>query len=231
MRHPTPAPPAEIGERDGLAYALFLPEGEPAGSVVVLHGADSSKENHFDFARAARSAGLAALAFDQRGHGDSGGELDGRMVEDVAAMAGLLPPGPVAVRGSSMGGYVALLAASRVEAAAVVAICPAGHEHLLRGLRHGRFGFRARRPDLEIFLERHTLEHALEKLDTALLILHAEGDERIPVGHSIGLHQAARLPVNRLITVPGGHHGSVQHDSELQGVALRFIEKAFAATT
>ena len=44
-------PPAELGTRDGLAYALFLPEGEAAGGVVVLHGAGSCKENHFDFAR------------------------------------------------------------------------------------------------------------------------------------------------------------------------------------
>ena len=28
MKHPTPDPP-ELGERDGLSYALFLPEAEP----------------------------------------------------------------------------------------------------------------------------------------------------------------------------------------------------------
>ena len=39
---------------DGLAYALFLPEGEPDVGVVVLHGAGSSKESHFDFARGCR---------------------------------------------------------------------------------------------------------------------------------------------------------------------------------
>src|SRR5207342_1277325 len=128
MRHPTPDPPAEAGMRDGLAYTLWLPDEDPAGGVVILHGAGSCKENHQDFARAARSAGLAAVVFDQRGHGASGGALDHRALGDVATMASLLPPGPVALRGSSMGGWMALCAAAGVDAAAVIAICPAPSE-------------------------------------------------------------------------------------------------------
>src|SRR4051812_40080533 len=125
-------PPAEQGVRDGLAYALFLPDGEPSGGVVVLHGAGSQKENHFDFARGCRAAGLAAVAFDQRGHGASGGALDGRAIDDVATIASLLPGGPVALRGSSMGGWLSLAAAGAVGAAAGVAGCPAGGGQLVR---------------------------------------------------------------------------------------------------
>jgi hypothetical protein len=33
-------------------------------------------------------------------------------------------------------------------------------------------------------------------------------------------------PASRLITIPGGHHRSIQHDEELQAVSLRFIEQA-----
>jgi hypothetical protein len=32
--------------------------------------------------------------------------------------------------------------------------------------------------------------------------------------------------MSRLITVPGGHHRSVQHDDELQAVSLKFIQRA-----
>jgi hypothetical protein len=32
--------------------------------------------------------------------------------------------------------------------------------------------------------------------------------------------------MSRLITLPGGHHRSVQHDRELQAVSLRFVERA-----
>ena len=221
-----PDPPAELGERGGLAYALFRPEGEPRGGVVILHGAGSCKESHFDFARAARAAGLVAVAFDQRGHGESGGALDGRMLEDVATMAELVPR-PLALRGSSMGGYVALLAADRLDADAVVAICPAGAELLLRGLRARSFEFRFDERSLEGFLLEHDLLTAVEDLRTPMLLLHAEGDEQVPVEDSVALHRAARMERKRLIALPGGHHRSIQHDAELQGESLRFVEKAF----
>src|SRR4051794_13766676 len=153
MRHPTPAPPEALDTVDGLAYALFLPEGEPRGSVVVVHGAGSRKENHFDFCRAARAAGFAALTYDQRGHGDSSGPLDERVLDDVETVRGVLPDGPLALRGSSMGGYVSLLAARPLGASAVIAICPAGAEHLIRGLRSGDWEWHADVPSLERFLE------------------------------------------------------------------------------
>ena len=54
-------------------------------------------------------------------------------------------------------------------------------------------------------------------LDVPLLLLHAEGDEVVPVELSRALHAAA--PASKLVVVPGGHHRSIQHDAELQGVA------------
>ena len=96
----TVAPPEELGTRDGPAYALFLPEGAPLGSVLILHGAGSAKESHYDFARACRAHGLAALAFDMRGHGESEGALGRGVLDDLATMAALLPDGaPLALRG------------------------------------------------------------------------------------------------------------------------------------
>jgi putative redox protein len=230
--HPTPDPPARTGRHRGLAYALFEPaqaQPEARGGLVIVHGAGSCKESHFDFARAARAAGLAAVAFDQRGHGESEGALDHRVLDDVGAMAELVPSGPLALRGSSMGGYVALLAAGRLDAAAVVAICPAGSEHLLRGLRAGRLEFEADARALEGFFMEHDLMLAIAELRTPMLLMHAEGDEQIPVDHSAALYRAARMPRKRLIALPGGHHRSIQHDPELQGEALRFIAQAFEA--
>src|SRR3954454_10130311 len=89
MLHRAPDPPS-LGTRDGLAYALFLPADAPAAGVLVIHGAGSSKENHFDFARAARGAGLAALCYDQRGHGSSPGPFGPRAVDDALVMCALL---------------------------------------------------------------------------------------------------------------------------------------------
>jgi pimeloyl-ACP methyl ester carboxylesterase len=217
-------PPEELGTRDGLAFALFVPDREPLGGVVVLHGAGSCKESHFDFARACRAAGMAAVAFDQRGHGASAGALGAGSAADVAAMAELLPTGPIALRGSSMGGYLALVAAGPAGAAAVVAICPASAAQLARGLRDGRFDFRADEPALDAFLAAHDATAAAAGLGERLLLLHAEGDEQVPVAHSRELHAAA--PGSRLVVVPGGHHRSVQHDGELQALAVAFLRRA-----
>jgi pimeloyl-ACP methyl ester carboxylesterase len=226
--HPEPAP--DLGSRDGLAYALFRPEGSPAGGVVILHGADSAKENHFDFARACRAAGLAAVAFDQRGHGASDGALDGRAVDDVAAIASLLGGGPVALRGSSMGGWLSLAAAgaaAAVDAAAVVAICPASGDELRRGLRERRFAFAVDAASLEPLLARVDLGAAAAALGPRLLLQHAEGDETVPVADSRALHAVA--PGSELVVSPGGTHRSVQHDPEQQALAVRFIAMRCAA--
>lgn len=134
----------------------------------------------------------------------------------------------VALRGSSMGGYVALQAAARDGADAVVAVCPAGAQHLLLGLRRDEFGFDADTPALERFLGDHNLVEAVGRLECALLLMHAEGDEHIPVEHSGELHAAARMRRKRLLTIPGGDHRSVQHDAELQADSLRFVLEAFA---
>ena len=205
----------------GLAYALVPATAPARGGVVILHGAGSCKENHLDFAHLCAAAGLDAIAFDQRGHGASEGALGAGALEDVATIAGLLGPGPLALRGSSMGGFVALAAAQRVDARAVVAICPASAAQLAAGVRAGRSGFRADIPALEKLLAAVDLEAAASALGPGLLLLHAEADNRVPVEHSAALH--AQAVGSRFIRVPGGDHGSVQHDAELQNEALLFL--------
>jgi alpha-beta hydrolase superfamily lysophospholipase len=228
-RLPTPAGPAEIGRHEGLAYTLWLPDREPEGALLMVHGAGSQKENQHDIARAARAVGLAAICFDQRGHGESDGALGRNAVEDVATMASLLPR-PLALRGTSLGGCLALVASETVEPEAVVAICPATPAGLLYGLRHGMFSFRAD-PSVEPFLESLDLGAIVARSRIPLLLMHAEGDERVPVAHSRELHARAAAPMKKLITPPGGHHQSIQHDEELTGESLRFVRKAFAAAT
>jgi uncharacterized protein len=231
MRTVTPVLPSEIDTHGGLAYSLWLPDA-PLGGVVILHGAGSCKENHHDFARAAVAAGFAALAFDQRGHGDSAGPMGDGALDDVAAMTALLrdrigdPAAPVALRGSSMGGYLAILAAAPSGARAVVAICPASAEGLRRGLESGAFAFDADVASLERLLSDHDLHDAVRSLTSPVLLLHADGDEQVPVEHSRELARELTATESRLITVPGGHHRSVQHDPELCAISLRWLARA-----
>lgn len=217
-------PPA-LGRVDGLSYALFEPAGPPRGAVVIGHGADSAKESHYDFARLLRSSGVTAVAFDARGHGASDGPLDERVVEDVATMAAVLPDDvPLGLRGTSMGGWLVLAAAARVGAAAVVAICPPPSDRLADRLRDDAFGFASTGAAADV-VAAVDLPSAAAALGERLFLLHAAGDDVVPVEHSRALHAAA--PGSRFVEMPGGHHRSIQHDPELQAVTARWLVDAF----
>jgi fermentation-respiration switch protein FrsA (DUF1100 family) len=232
MGRPTPTGATRSGAHDGLAYDLWLPETPPPWpGVVVLHGAGSRKENHADFARTAVARGWAALGFDARGHGESMGALSGTATADVIQMVQLLgavdgvDAQRIVLRGSSMGGYLALHAATSPAVAGAIAICPAGEAQLLRGLRRGELAMRAERDGLEDWLSSHDVRAAVEQMaGKPLLIMHARGDDSIPYTQSEELFARAREP-RKLVIVPGGSHRSVQHDAELQGVSLRWVER------
>jgi fermentation-respiration switch protein FrsA (DUF1100 family) len=135
----------------------------------------------------------------------------------------------VGLRGSSLGGFQAIHAAARdPRLAAVVTICPASEERLLRGLRSGSLSdFRVEREVTETWLESLDIYAAVSRLgrQTSLLLLHARGDEQIPYTVSEELYAAAHEP-KRLLLLPGGHHRSLQHDAELQAVSCKFVERA-----
>jgi alpha-beta hydrolase superfamily lysophospholipase len=57
-----------------LAGILFLPSGdERAPAIIVCHGAGEYKENYFEMCDRLCEKGVAALAIDMHGHGESGG--------------------------------------------------------------------------------------------------------------------------------------------------------------
>lgn len=231
MKHDPPAPPV-ISDHNGISYALFVPDGVPKGGMVVLHGAGSAKESHFDFARTCRARGVAALCFDARGHGRSTGEFGPSAVGDVLAMRDVLAEhvSAIGLRGSSLGGFLAIqAAAAEPSIAAVVAICPAPPELLARMLdTEAKQEFRVDRESTVAWLR--TLDPVAGAAalgpGTALLLLHAEGDERVPFAASQELYDAAAEP-KRLVIFPGGHHRSLQHDVEVQNMSARFAERAF----
>src|SRR6266511_2116512 len=236
MRLPSPRTASERGVHQGRPYELWLPTDDntaPWPAIVILHGAGSRKENHSDFARAASGYGWAALAFDQRGHGASEDEMAPAAIADVTRMARLLDgidgvdASRLCVRGSSMGGFLAIHAAATSDTiAGAIAICPSGEADLLRGVRRGELEMRVDERALEAWLGEHDLRDAVALMaDKPLLLIHARGDESIPYTWSEELYEHAAEP-RKLIVMPGGHHRSVQHDAELHGVALRWLERA-----
>jgi uncharacterized protein len=204
--------------------------------MIVLHGAGSAKENHADFARLCAASGWVALTYDQRGHGESADVMGPQAVEDVGRMAAMLAARGdvrvrrICVRGSSMGGFLAIHAAATSNAlAGVIAVCPATEEGLRRGLRDGDLEMRADVDALDAWLAEHDVAEAASLLaGRPLLLLHARGDERVPYMSSEAIFARAGEP-KRLLLLPGGHHRSIQHDAELQAVSLRWLERALDA--
>ena len=245
LEYGTPRQPDERGVLDGIAWSLFLPDGEgPWPAVIVLHGAGSRKENHADYARAAVAHGLAALTFDNRGHGETEGPLGDRVVDDLRALAAWLAQRPeidgtrIAVRGSSMGGLLAIhAAAASDDVAAAVAICPAAEWMLAEDVQRvidGRpLPAYSALPEMDIdapalaaWLESNDVEAAVEHMGAKpLLLIHARGDEVVPYTQSQKLYERAEEP-KRLLLLDGGHHRSAQHDPELQGESLRWLVRS-----
>lgn len=200
------------------ALAWSAPPGTPG--VVIVPGLSSRKENHVDFGRALAEAGIAALALDLRGHGDSGGSLDAGAIDDVLAGLGELAARGhtrLGVRGSSMGGLLALHAADRDRRVrAVVAICPARPDGLAR-LVDDPWPFE------------FDPEGVVQTADgVARGYWHAMGDERVPWSSTFALAGLTADPV-RLRIAPRGDHGSLQHDPAVIDATVAFLAEHLAA--
>jgi pimeloyl-ACP methyl ester carboxylesterase len=222
---PTPAPERLAIASDGLELAglLFRPAGPPRGALLVCHGAGSRKENHGIMGEQAAAAGLAALTFDFRGHGESEGSLDPEGWHDaVAAGQALLAASGapwLAARGASMGGCFLLLAAHADPELfrSLVLLCPADGPSLLAGLDDLEKVERGRDPDraydgrfdalaLRPYLRRLDLVAAARGLPRVLLA-HARDDDAVPFSHSERLAAVLAAPTRFIALGEGGHHG------------------------
>ena len=101
---------------DGVRLAYRRQAG--SGPMVVFLGgfaADMAGTKASFLAQWCAARGRGFLRFDYSGHGASEGRFDegtiGRWAEDARAVIGGLTEGPVVLVGSSMGGWIALLAA------------------------------------------------------------------------------------------------------------------------
>jgi len=122
---------------------LFLPAGASrhhrVPGAVLCHGYGNDQASFEASARTMSEEGIAILTFDFRGHGSSGGTLDGRMVEDVLDAWDYLHSRPEVDRkrmgliGHSMGAISAVMAAGKVKKArALVALaCPGEIKHVV----------------------------------------------------------------------------------------------------
>lgn len=110
-----------------LRAALFRPDGQSRGSIVVSPGRTEPIEKYFEVVRRLTTDGFTVLVHDWRGHGvsfrlsDRGGDARGwrDFVADYAALLAAFEarlPKPWIALGHSMGGCLTLLALAQGEA-------------------------------------------------------------------------------------------------------------------
>jgi dienelactone hydrolase len=214
---PLPAPePVDVPGPGPRLDAWLWPAPPAAPGVLVVHGWSSRKENHADVAEACAAAGMAAMTIDLRGHGTSDGAPDAGLLDDVlAGLDALAARGHarLGLRGSSMGGFLALHAAARhPRVRAVVAICPARPAGLARIMGAD-------------WPQALPLEPAVARDDgIARAFWHATGDDRVPWGSTLAL--AGRAPHPTLLRIVlGGGHRTLQHDGRVLAGSVAFLAR------
>jgi len=145
-----PSPPLSAAQRvtirteDGLMLSgtWYEPSTRPAPAVVLIHMFQRSRRDWDAAASQLAAAGIGALTFDLRGHGESVGAAGqdlAAMVQDVKAARRFLVTrsdvvqGRVGIAGASLGANLAVLAAADDQAVVSLALLSPSLDY--RGLR------------------------------------------------------------------------------------------------
>lgn len=126
-----------------ISAQFYEASARPSPGVVLVHMLSRSKADWDEIAQQLADAGIAALAIDLRGHGDSTGSSGSlpEMTQDVRAAAQWLSarpsvrPDAIGIAGASLGANLALLAAAAEPLVRVVAAVSPSLDY--RGVRVG----------------------------------------------------------------------------------------------
>ena len=195
----------------------------------------------------AQENGRACVRFDYSGHGESGGDfLDGtigRWLEEALAVFLSECRGPQVVIGSSMGGWLALLAAQkrpeRVKAVVDIAaapdftdwgITPEERESLVATSRFERPGHDGGPPQVTHarFVASGTALRLLNKpimLDCAVRLVHGDKDEEVPIGVAFKLLEDAHSGDVQLTIIKWGDH-RLSKPHEIATIVRAIVELA-----
>ena len=173
-----------------ISGILHLPDAKNAACVIASHGLLSSKnsEKYIALGERISKEGIAMLRFDFSGIGESEGRLEddtvSRRIADLDSAIAFVKSYPgmgnrIGLLGSSLGGFISLIGASREQRIKAVVIWATPFH--LDGL--GSKGTDQNPPPGEAFfsdLPRHRLLPLLPQVSNCFVI-HGEKDELVPV--------------------------------------------------
>jgi pimeloyl-ACP methyl ester carboxylesterase len=252
------APPDAIRRSDGATIAYHYTPGKSPG-IVFLTGfkSDMTGDKALALEAFARARGQSFLRFDYTGHGASSGRFEdgtiGQWVEDAVFALDRLTAGPQVLVGSSMGGWVMLLAAlkrpERVVGLVGTAAAPDFTEDLLWKafsddqraalLRDGMVPVpncydKDPYPITRRLIEEgrhHLLLHDAIPLAVPVRLIHGTDDRDVPWPTSIRLaEKLASMDVEITLVKNGDHRLSTPKDLErLCAVVGRLLDRLEAA--
>lgn len=223
----TPAPP-NCAEREFAGRGVRLRGWQcraisaRRGTIVSLHGVADNRDSSIGVIRRFITQGFDVVAYDSRAHGASEGDLCTYGYfekDDLRRVIDTLPPGPVVLMGTSLGGAVALQEAATDERISAVIAAEVFSDLetiardrapfflvgplLARAFRHaerrGGFSVGAVSP-----------VDAARRIHVPVLLIHGEADIQTPPEHSRRVFDALAGP-KRLILVPdAGHNHSLR---------------------
>jgi hypothetical protein len=210
-------------------HAWWIPAGGPAGrAVIVCHGNAGTVAERLDHARLFHRMGLGVLLFDYRGYGRSGGRPSeaGTYRDMDAAVAFLARRGIAAAStvffGESLGGAVAIEAATRHRPAALIVESTFTS---IAAMARVHYPFV---PGFLVTRVRYDSLARIPELGCPLLVLHSPDDEIVPFAMAERLLGAAPGP-KRLVRLAGGHNdGGVTASAAAQAALQEFLAATFA---
>ncbi len=245
----------ELAQHEVLRGYLHDTGSGPIGVFLPGFASDMQGSKSQLLAQHAQRLGRSWLRFDYRGIGRSDGDFAGlsisRYLEDVEAILALVAPRPLVLVGSSMGGWVATLAAQRYpqRIRALLLIAPAYNfiqdyfaalpteeqkDWQETGLRHWQLGPYGPRFPLAFGAVEDAAAYDLlrhpPRLAIPTLILHGSADDAVPLQRSFTFADLASSPSLAIRVLPGIDHRLQGAERQLlQGVDEVWLAVAAAA--
>lgn len=234
--------------RGKTLFGWFIPAGEGAPALAILHGWGGNAEMMLPFAKPLHAAGYALLFFDARSHGRSDGDSFAslpRFAEDLEQAVDWLQAQAevdahrIGVVGHSVGAGAALLLASRrKDLAAVVSLAAFAHPAgiMRRWLTLKRIPYWPLGAYILYYIQ-HVIGyrfddiapcHTIRLANCPVLLAHGTEDEMVPVSEVQEIYANRWDEQVHLLLMPGSHDEYGEAERHI-GTVVGFLDRYMRA--
>ena len=231
--------------RGKTLFGWFIPAGERAPALAILHGWGGNAEMMLPLAKPLHEAGYALLFFDARCHGRSDGDNFASLPRFAADLESALEwlqtqrdvdETRIGVVGHSVGaGAALLLAAQRHDLGAVVSLSAFAHPDSMmrRWLISRRIPFWPLGAYILFYVQRvigYRFDdiapvRTIRAANCPVLLVHGIGDETVPMSEAQEIYANREGKQVQLLLMPGGHdeYGDMERH---MGTVIGFLDGA-----